>query len=249
MATLTLTVNTANIRGLPEQRYIFVRNRIRRAITQGGIEGITCLQECSPNNITKSRFKRNRKRYAVIVAAEAKRAGKVVFGGGTEIPIVLSTKIWDVDGHEVFDVHGGMAHVSPDRDINRVLATHRRANVPVEVDNGHPVSKGHYPAWKRGIKALGWRIARLSDYMAAEAAFAERSHKAGRLHVFAGDLNDPTPERIHAHQVGLNNQGLDHIVAVPAPGHRITGVVRGSVRKTKQMDHPILSARFTQKAA
>ena len=244
MPATTVRVVTANIRSNPRQRFIYVRNRIRQALKSAGPGGVTFLQECDPSKLTLSPYKGNRRRYSAVAAAEAKRVRKEVFGGNTEIPIILDTAVWRVVKHDVVDVHGGLAHVSPDRDIVAVWAAHRKTGAKVLFLNLHPVSKGHYAASKRGVSSLAWRRSHLVMYMNRLAGLVKAGRADGYTAVYGGDMNDPTPSRVHPEQEPLNNAGLDHLFVVPAAGAHVGSGRRWRSAPTKAMDHPILGAQF-----
>lgn len=241
----TVTVISANIRGLPEQDYFAVRNRIRQAISLAGREGVTFLQECDPDNVTKSRLKSRRQSYSTVVLKEAQRYDKEVYGRSTETPIVIDTAKWKVTKWRIKPVTPGRKHVSPSRFLVMVWATNRRTGARFLFINCHPVSKGHYSRSTRGISFLGWRIEMLDRYMKSIKTEVVAAYKDKRHTIYGGDMNDPTPARTSSKQVALYNHGLDHLYAVPAPGTKVSRIKRVSRPKNKAMDHPLIGATTT----
>lgn len=228
-----IIVTTANICGNPIRARWAVRRRMRRALAAGGV---TFGQEVAASN----RFRVGRGNYSTAWHRLAQAAGMDTYGDGVEVPISLPRTTWEVLTHEVTQVHPGLAHVSPARYLNAVVARQIGSGLRVGFVNCHPVSKP-----RPGVDHAGWRMAHWSAYHAALAAAVTELAGQTDLVVFGGDLNKRAVPRINAAQVTLVARGLDHLWAVCSPGVMLAVSSRTVVGRTVLMDHPILTVGLT----
>lgn len=217
-----ITVTTANICSNPVRKLSVVRERIHQAAAR---PGIVFGQEITTPGYPKA--------WRQIMRGTGRRT----YRSGVEVPISLPAKRWTALGTERHRVHGGLEHISPARFFT-VVRARRSTGEPVAFVNCHPVSK---PG--RSTRA-GWRQARWDEYHAAVSRRVAVLHMAGYTVVVGGDLNHGDPPPFHPAQRNLINRGLDHLYVVPAEGMRVIVRRRRVIKRTRLMDHPILTAAF-----
>lgn len=220
-----LTVTTANICGLPLRPLPAVRARVEQAAAFGGV---VFGQELALENPGY------RETWRDVMSRERRHTY-----GRTEDVIAVPVELLDVE-HATIHVHDGLANVSPARFITQVTGT-LPTGERVAFLNCHPVSK---PRW--GVTHARWRIAHHQLYLARLAQHVRYLHLEHRTVVYGGDMNATARKlggwRVHAGQVQLVGRGLDHLWVLPAAGYDVAVHSRDVVRRTRLMDHPILSA-------
>lgn len=243
-ANFSVILRTANVRSNPRQFMFWVHRRMKQAMNQRA--AFVGGQEIEPSRRPKGRHRGHN--YSSLFRAVARQYGKVAIGSTTEVPLAVPSLTWKTHAWDVYDVHNGMAKVTPDRDILCWYGEHRVSHFKMAVFNCHPVSRGHYTdaqARKKKISHIDARQAMLKEYFAELRVLAQKALDKGYCVVIIGDMNDPTPEGIISGQV-RRGSGLDHGWFIPAPGFGIKNVKMTVIaRKTKQMDHPILQFQGT----
>lgn len=230
---------TANIRSNPRQFMFFVHRRMRQAM--GHRAAFVGGQEIEPSRRPKGRNRGHT--YSTLFRAVARQYGKTAVGSITEVPLAVPSLSWKTFRWDVYDVHNGLAGVTPDRDILEAYCEHRLSKFRLAVFNCHPVSRGHYSdaqARRKRISHIDERQAMLKEYFVELRAMVNKALDAGYCVMVLGDMNDPTPERLHAREV-RRSSGLDHMWLIPADDFDVRNVRgRTIAKRTRQMDHPIL---------
>ena len=233
----TTTIVTSNIRSNPIQHYVPVRNRIRRA---AGLGQINIGQEIAPEKHTRAVRKSGRKSMMAIWTSQMTAHGKKTFGTGGEIPISIPEH-WPVDRSVVHFVHKGIHKVTPNRYINELRVSPYGLKICILA--GHPVSKGYYPAGRRGIKGLADRRKFLAEYEADWDRLADAAVADGYTVLGGGDMNHPSFPFPGAHQ--LAHSRLDHLWVRLAKGAHLAHASAHYISRNVAMDHPILYATVT----
>lgn len=220
-----ITVTTANICSNPVRKLSVVRERIHQAAAR---PGIVFGQEITTPGYPKA--------WRQIMRGTGRRT----YRSGVEVPISLPAKRWTALGTERHRVHGGLEHISPARFFT-VVRARRSTGELVAFINCHPVSR---PG--RSTRAA-WRQARWDQYHAAVSRRVEALRDIGYTVVVGGDLNHKNPPPFHSAQRNLINRGLDHLYVVPASDMRVVVRRRHVLKRTRLMDHPILTVAFDLK--
>lgn len=243
-ASYTVVGRTANIRSNPRQYMFWVHRRMKQAM--GHKAAFVGGQEIEPSRRPKGRNRGYT--YNTLFRAVARQYGKTAIGSTTEVMLAVPSLTWKSFWWDVYDVHNGLGGVTPDRDILCWKGEHRRSKFRMAVFNCHPVSRGHYTdaqARKKRISYINQRQAFLKEYFAELRTMVNKALDEGYCVMVLGDMNDPTPEKLHKDEV-RRSSGLDHMWLIPAPGFGVRSV-RGKTiaRRTRQMDHPILQIQGT----
>ena len=229
---------TANIRSNPRQYRPFVFRRTKQAMDhKAAFVGGQEIFDRLPKGLRRGYS------YADIFANRARAMGKTPFGRDTEVPLAVPSGPWKTHRWDTHDVHNAMRKVSEDRDILEWYGEHRVTHFKLAVFVCHPVSRGHYTdeqARRKGVSHYDWRQARLKEYFVELRALIQQALAYGYCVMVLGDMNDPTPERLHTREV-RRGSGLDHMWLIPTDDFNVKSVVMTTVAKrTRQMDHPIL---------
>lgn len=217
-----MRVVSSNIKSNPLMRKGKVLSDLRDLFA---FAGVLMLQEISP--------------------AYYKRALRSVFGSaqwyvkgiGTECPIVLSKRAWEVLDVHVALAHKGKATASPNRYIVVVLARRLGTNKIVAFVNTHYVSG----AWNGKFKTFKkWRQRMWTNHWLLEAEIVSILVAHGITVIGSGDFNrlHSTIQKFHPDMKWLGTHGIDGSFVVHAQGGALVVFNQKDIVQDLNTDHP-----------
>lgn len=214
---------TANICALPIRPQVFVRMRVRRAMRQSMV--------CYFQEIEPPRYKR-----AVRNAARKYKRGFT--GLDSEVPMAYRTDLLTLISGGAERVHGGLDHVSPSRYANVSKFMHVTGQKVAYIDC-HTVSKP-----RKGVDHAAWRMKMwYTEYIPWLRKRIAELHAEGFDVIVGGDMNNNHVPLLHADQVLIASSGLDHLWVIPAAGRKVVNHSKQVIKRTRLMDHPIVTGR------